>query len=54
MKWNVKKFNQLDINTLYSILKLRSEVFVLEQNCPYLDIDEKDQKGPSHIFFRCK
>ena len=49
MKWNVKKFNQLDINTLYSILKLRSEVFVLEQNCPYLDIDEKDQKA-LHIF----
>ena len=49
MKWNVKKFNQLDINTLYSILKLRSEVFVLEQNCPYQDIDEKDQKA-LHIF----
>ena len=49
MMWNVKKFNQLDINTLYSILKLRSEVFVLEQNCPYLDIDEKDQKA-LHIF----
>tara|TARA_Y100000741_G_C18227661_1_gene548495 strand:- start:753 stop:1199 length:447 start_codon:yes stop_codon:yes gene_type:complete len=49
MKWNIKKFNQLDINILYSILKLRSEVFVLEQKCPYLDIDEKDKKA-LHIF----
>tara|TARA_B100001113_G_C20957115_1_gene555783 strand:+ start:384 stop:830 length:447 start_codon:yes stop_codon:yes gene_type:complete len=49
MNWSIKKFNQLDINNLYSILKLRSEVFVLEQKCPYLDIDEKDQKA-LHIF----
>ena len=33
MIWNIKKFNQLDTNILYSILKLRSEVFVLEQKC---------------------
>jgi len=49
MNWSIKKFNQLDINNLYSILKLRSEVFVLEQKCPYLDIDEKDQKA-LHVF----
>jgi len=49
MNWSIKKFNQLDINNLYSILKLRSEVFVLEQKCPYLDIDEKDKKA-LHIF----
>ena len=49
MIWNIKKFNQLNANTLYSILKLRSEVFVLEQKCAYLDIDEKDKKA-THIF----
>ena len=49
MNWSIKKFNQLDVNNLYSILKLRSEVFVLEQKCPYLDIDEKDKKA-LHIF----
>tara|TARA_B100001175_G_C19373312_1_gene572864 strand:- start:217 stop:663 length:447 start_codon:yes stop_codon:yes gene_type:complete len=49
MKLHIKKFNELDINTLYSILKIRSEVFVLEQKCLYLDIDEKDQKA-LHIF----
>ena len=49
MIWNIKKFNQLNANTLYSILKLRAEVFVLEQKCAYLDIDEKDKKA-IHIF----
>jgi ElaA protein len=49
MIWNIKKFNELDTNILYSILKLRSEVFVLEQKCAYLDIDEKDKKA-IHIF----
>ena len=47
--WNIKKFNQIDANILYSILKLRSEVFVLEQKCAYLDIDDKDKKA-THIF----
>ena len=47
--WNIKNFNQLDNNILYSILKLRSEVFVLEQKCAYLDIDEKDKKA-IHIY----
>ena len=36
-------FYQLSIDQLYAILKLRQEVFVVEQNCPYLDTDDKDQ-----------
>lgn len=46
----VKTFNQLSTIELYSILKLRSEVFVVEQDCVYQDIDNKDQKA-LHLFF---
>jgi|TARA_B110000971_G_scaffold182547_1_gene189700 ElaA protein len=41
----VKNFNELSINELYDLLQLRSEVFVVEQNCVYQDIDGKDQKS---------
>lgn len=36
-------FNNLNIDELHNILALRSEVFVVEQNCVYQDIDGKDQ-----------
>ena len=39
----IKAFNELSTSELYEILKLRSEVFVLEQQCLYQDIDDKDQ-----------
>ena len=41
----VKTFNQLTTNELYAILQLRSEVFVVEQDCVYQDLDFKDQKS---------
>ena len=40
----LKSFQELSTDELYAILKLRSEVFVVEQNCPYQDMDYKDQK----------
>lgn len=40
--WHYKEFSELDLIELYQILKLRSAVFVVEQNCPYLDTDDKD------------
>lgn len=40
----VKAFHELTVDELYAILKLRSEVFVVEQNCVFLDMDDKDQK----------
>ena len=49
MKIVVKHFHELTTQELYNILQLRSEVFVVEQNCIYQDIDEKDQKA-IHIF----
>lgn len=42
LTWQYKKFNELDASELYSILKLRSKVFVVEQDCVYLDMDDKD------------
>ncbi len=40
----VKAFQELTVDELYSLLKLRSQVFVVEQNCVFLDQDDKDQK----------
>ncbi|UAB81955.1 GNAT family N-acetyltransferase [Marixanthomonas sp. SCSIO 43207] len=42
MEITIKKFEDLSIYELYDILQLRSEVFVVEQDCVYQDIDGKD------------
>ncbi len=42
MQWYKKSFEQLTTTELYQILKLRCDVFVVEQNCPYNDLDDKD------------
>ena len=47
--WQIKSFETLTVSELYAILKLRSEVFVVEQNCAYLDIDGKDPLA-LHLF----
>ena len=49
MNWNFKTFNKLTKIELYSLLRLRAEVFVVEQDCPYQDVDNKDQKA-LHVF----
>ena len=43
IQWSTKSFTDLTTNELYAILRLRSEVFVVEQNCVFLDMDNKDQ-----------
>ena len=43
MQWNNVHFNQLTLDQLYDILKLRVDVFVVEQNCPYPELDDKDR-----------
>ena len=43
IEWVKKKWSEVSSEELYSILRLRSEVFVVEQNCVYQDIDNKDQ-----------
>jgi len=45
MKIHIKIFNHLTTVELYEILKARAEVFVVEQNCVYQDLDEKDKKA---------
>ena len=45
MKITINKYQDLSSDKLYEILKLRSEVFVVEQNCAYQDLDNKDQKA---------
>ena len=45
MKIVVKRFSDLTNIELYEILKLRNEVFIVEQNCAYQDCDNKDFKS---------
>lgn len=49
VKWYKKNYNELTIDELYEILRLRSEIFVVEQDCVYQDMDQKDKKC-IHIF----
>lgn len=42
---DIKSFNKLTTKEMYNLLQLRSEVFVVEQDCVYQDIDGKDQKA---------
>lgn len=45
MNIKIKTFQELELDELYKILQLRSEVFVVEQDCVYQDIDGKDSKA---------
>jgi ElaA protein len=42
---SIKLFSDLSTNELYDLLQLRSEIFVVEQDCVYQDLDGKDQKA---------
>lgn len=45
VNWTIKRFDELTLAELYNILQLRAEVFIVEQNCIYNDIDGKDQSA---------
>jgi len=45
MDWHWTDFSGLDGEALYAMLRLRQEVFVVEQDCPYLDTDGMDQQA---------
>lgn len=49
MNWKIKRFEELTTTELYEILRVRAEVFVVEQNCVYQDLDMKDKKA-FHLF----
>ena len=43
--WKIKTFSELTTTELYEIIKARVNVFVVEQDCPYPDLDDYDQKA---------
>jgi len=51
--WKQKKWEELNKKNLHEILLVRSEVFVVEQNCVYQDIDNKDPKA-IHLYGKIK
>lgn len=53
MKITIKSFNELTAEEIYEIAKIRSEVFVVEQNCVYLDLDGKDFDS-YHLYIKNK
>lgn len=48
--YSIKPFNDLTLQELYAIGRLRQEVFVVEQNCPYIDFDGRDDQC-HHLMF---
>ena len=50
MKLKSKFFDELSISELYELLKSRAEIFVVEQNCVYQDLDDKDYES-LHVFY---
>lgn len=51
MELVVKHFEELSVEEIYEILKVRVDVFVVEQNCAYREIDDKD-KYSYHVFLK--
>ncbi|KAF2516937.1 GNAT family N-acetyltransferase [Flavobacterium zhairuonense] len=49
--YTIKAFGEFTNLELYEMLRLRSEVFVVEQNCVYLDLDNKDQKSFHLLYY---
>ena len=49
MKMNIRHYSELTADELYEILRARCAVFVVEQNCPYQDIDGLDKRS-LHVF----
>ena len=45
LTWNAKPWSKLDRDELHALLRLRIDVFVLEQDCPYSDLDGKDPRA---------
>jgi len=52
LEWHVKSFDELTGQEMHGLLKLRQDVFVIEQDCIYPDIDSLDSRS-SHVFCVC-
>ncbi|QYJ86609.1 GNAT family N-acetyltransferase [Shewanella mesophila] len=53
MQWNDYGFAELSIEQLYELIKLRIDVFVVEQNCPYPELDSKDLLSDTRHLLGC-
>lgn len=51
MELVIKRFEELTVDELYELLKLRVDIFVVEQNCPYHELDGADKEA-YHVFLR--
>jgi ElaA protein len=49
VNWTTKHFKDLSVDEYFEILHLRTAIFVVEQDCPYQEVDEKDRKS-YHLF----
>ena len=49
MEWKLKSYEELSKEELYRIIKLRIDVFIVEQNCPYHELDHLDERA-HHLF----
>lgn len=45
LDWQWSRFNQLSLDDLYAVVRLREAVFIIEQNCPYPDADGRDPRA---------
>jgi ElaA protein len=52
ISWTYKSFDELSVHELYAAMRLRSEVFVVEQNCVYLDPDGYDDRAMHLLGYR--
>ena len=51
--WQTKAFHELTVDEYFEILHLRTAIFVVEQDCPYQEVDEKDRLA-FHLFGRAE
>ena len=45
LSWTIKPFDELGLTELYELLQLRVAVFIVEQNCPFQDLDGQDDRA---------
>jgi ElaA protein len=48
LEWKCKRFEHLNTDQLYELIKFRVNIFVVEQHCPYPELDEKDRVSGTH------
>jgi ElaA protein len=48
IEWHCKPFSELRNDQLYELIKLRIDIFVVEQTCPYTELDDKDRDNQTH------